>query len=81
MAYEGWIDTKEKLPDEDGEFLCVKQLKSGDRSICLARFMKKFPKYNPVTGKPEYSPYWVCGGNNNIIYWMQLPAIPEGGEG
>lgn len=33
--------------------------------------------YDPVTRTYSTEPYWVCGGNNHIVYWMPLPKIPE----
>ena len=28
-------------------------------------------------GRNYTLPYWVCGGNNNIIAWRPLPPMPE----
>ena len=76
-CYE-WISVEEALP-KDGEksVLAVKQLKDGRRDICIARCIPDYEHYDPDTRQRVRSPYWVCGGNNNIIYWMPLPEIPE----
>lgn len=73
----GWISVKDMLPEDDRTVLAVKQLKDGRRDICIARCIPDYEHYDPDTKQHVRSPYWVCGGNNNIIYWMPLPEIPE----
>ena len=34
-----------------------------------------------VTGEDIVEPYWVCGGNNNVIFWQPLPEIPAKEDG
>lgn len=72
-----WISVKDRLPEDDRQVLAVKQLKSGLREICLARCVLEFEHYDPVTREKVVSPYWITGGNNNIICWMPLPEMPE----
>ena len=76
-----WISVKEALP-ENGEtdVLAVKQLKDGRRSICIARCIPDYEHYDPDTMQKVRGPYWVCGGNNNILFWMPLPGMPGEGE-
>ncbi len=74
---ERWISTADRLPGEEQEVLAVKELKDGRRSICIARCLLEFEHYDPVTLKKYKAPYWVCGGNNNVIYWMDLPEVPN----
>ena len=75
---KGWIDVNERLPESgESNVLAVKQLKDGRRDICIARCIPDYEHYDPDTKQHVRSPYWVCGGNNNIIYWMPLPEIPE----
>ena len=75
----GWISVKDRLPEDQQTVLAVKQLKDGRREMCLARCLLEFEHYDVATGAKVKSPYWVCGGNNNIIYWMPLPEPPKEG--
>ena len=73
----GWISVKDRLPEDDRAVLAVKQLKNGQRDMCLARCIPDSECYDIETGCIIKRPHWVCGGNNNIIYWMPLPDIPK----
>jgi len=74
-----WIPVSEQLPETNTTVLAVKELKSGQRQICIAHCIRDYEHYDPVENKKWIGPYWVCGGNNNIIYWMALPEIPAKG--
>ena len=76
LRSQEWIRVEDRLPKDQETVLAVKQLKSGERSICLAYCIAKYEHYDPVTGETTVGPYWVCGGNNNIIRWMPLPEMP-----
>lgn len=73
---EKWISVKDQLPETDRAVLAVKQLKSGLRDICIARCIPNYARYHYETKTYTEEPYWVCGGNNNVIYWMDLPDMP-----
>ena len=75
----GWISVKERLPEDDRTVLAVKQLKDGRRDMCLARCIPDWEYYDAAAQITRKKPYWVCGGNNNIIYWMPLPEMPKEG--
>jgi hypothetical protein len=75
----GWIGVKDRLPEDDRAVLAVKQLKDGRRDMCLARCIPNYECYDVETRSIIKNPYWVCGGNNNIIYWMPLPEPPKEG--
>ena len=78
FCYYDWISVEEALPaNGETSVLAVKQLKDGRRDICIARCIPDYEHYDPDTRQHVRGPYWVCGGNNNIIYWMNLPEIPE----
>ncbi len=68
------MDAKTDLPENGVPVLAVKQLRNGSRDITIAICYRD---YDIETGEYRYGPYWACGGNNNIIYWMPLPEIPE----
>ena len=73
-----WISVKERLPeDEQVSVLAVKQLKDGRRDVCIARCIPDWEYKDYTTGQTAKKPYWVCGGNNNIIYWQPIPELPE----
>lgn len=72
-----WYNAALDLPKEGQDVLAVKELKNGRREICIARCIPEWEYTDPVTLETSVAPYWVCGGNNNIIYWMPLPKIPE----
>ena len=74
---DGWMDAKTDLPEDNVPVLAVKQLRNGSRVICIAFCKKGYKFYNPDTHDYYIAPYWTCGGNNNILYWMPLPEIPE----
>lgn len=71
-----WISSAAQLPEDGVDVLAVKELKSGQRDICIARCMRNFEYYDVESGEKRTKPYWVCGGNNNILYWMPLPEMP-----
>lgn len=75
-----WHDAVTDLPKDHESVLAVKQLKNGRKEICIAYCMRNYKHYDPISREEWYGPYWVCGGNNNIILWMPLPKIPEKGE-
>ena len=68
-----WRSVNEELPENGEMVLAVKQLKDGRRDICLARCIRNY-EYSKTT---HIGPYWACSGNNNILFWMPLPKIPE----
>lgn len=72
-----WHSAAIELPTENETVLAVKELKNGTRDICLARCIPFYERYNQVTREKEIGPYWITGGNNNILYWMPLPKMPE----
>ena len=72
-----WINAKLELPKNHQTVLAVKELKSGQRDICIAYCIPEYTRKDYATGETVTEPYWVCQGNNNIIYWMPLPKIPE----
>ena len=78
-ADNDWISVKDRLPEDDRTVLAVKQLKDGRRDMCLARCIPNYECYDVETRSIIKKPYWVCGGNNNIIYWMPLPEQPKEG--
>lgn len=72
-----WISVKDRLPENQDTVLIVKELKSGQRQIGLGYCIEHYERHNYTTGETVVEPYWVCGGNNNIIYWTELPEIPH----
>ena len=73
----GWISVKDALPKNQVTVLVVKELKSGQRNIGLGYCIPEYKIHDYTTGEDRVEPYWVCGGNNHVIYWMELPKIPK----
>ena len=71
-----WINVKDQLPENQDTVLIVKQLKSGQRQIGLGYCIREYAHHDYVTGENRIEPYWVCVGNNNVIFWMPLPEMP-----
>lgn len=78
-AMTDWINVNDRLPDSGVTVLAVKQLKNGRRDVTLAYCIREYERYDPVTRTYSTEPYWVCGGNNNILWWMPLPPMPKEG--
>lgn len=72
-----WISAALELPKDGVPVLAVKEKANGSRDICIAHCIREFRYHDYETGEEKVKPYWCCGGNNNIIYWMPLPKIPE----
>ena len=65
-----WHDAITDPPKDGKQVLCVKELKSGTRTLCFGTHWADRP----------YDNGWITGGgNNNVIFWMPLPKIPERG--
>lgn len=72
-----WTSVKDQLPPDQQQVLAVKELRNGRREICLAFCIREWKHYDMNTKQEVIGPYWVTGGNNNIIYWQTLPEIPR----
>jgi len=73
----GWINVKTKLPEPDQTVLAIKKLKNGRLEYALARCIPDWESKDYQTGEVTRRPYWVCGGNNNVIWWTPLPEVPD----
>ena len=76
MRIGEWRDAREELPDGHTEVLILKQLKNGTRTIGIGFCIPDYERTDYQTGEKTVEPYWVCGGNNNVVRWMPLPEIP-----
>lgn len=73
-----WINAALETPRNADPVLCVKQLQSGRREICIGHWHADLREYDYKAGKLLHEGRWVTtGGNNNVIFWMPLPKIPE----
>ena len=72
-----WISTRDRVPDDQKAVLVVKQLKGGQRIIGMGYCIKDYAWKDYRTGEVIRKPYWVCGGSNNVVYWMPLPDLPD----
>lgn len=72
-----WHNAALELPPNHEQVLIVKKLKSGVLQIGLGYCIPDYHYHDYYTDTDRVGPYWVCGGNNNVVYWMPLPKIPE----
>ena len=73
-----WINAELEQPKNNDTVLCVKQLLNGRREICLGRWHADLQEYDYKIMRVVRQGRWVTGGgNNNVLYWMPLPKIPE----
>lgn len=77
MGQTEWISVKDRLPETGQNVLIIKQLKSGMLTMAIGYCIREYSYNDPVTKQLAKRPYWVCGGNNNVIFWMPLPEMPE----
>lgn len=76
----GWISAAEMLPEANKCVLCVKRLKNGRLDMCFGSYNPDgmewdYENNRPRTGVGRWS---TSGSNNNVIWWMKLPELPEG---
>lgn len=81
-SYNEWISVKDDLPDEDGEYLVIKNL-LGTPCITTAAFCNdgyqisraNFDGLKNIFYKYDFESGWyqVMG----VTHWMPLPSIPK----
>lgn len=81
-----WISVKDKLPEKDGEYLCVMNAPFVQPYIKVRSYahnlysVDKYDFYNDKGESGFYrydSEYGYCRAN--VSYWMQLPELPKEG--
>ena len=81
-----WISVKDRLPDTDGEYLCVcyfKLCKSQLYKICY--FAKDLYEVDEIYFKDEkgksgfyaYDGEWGYYECRDVTHWMPLPELPK----
>ncbi len=82
-----WISVKEKLPDTDGNYLCVRDGYFVDFStievLYYAKNLYKVDKYrfDDKKGKDGFYGYdaeWGYSYFRTVTHWMPLPELPKG---
>lgn len=63
MNQKKWVDPGRELPSHCSYVLVCTETKKGKKAI--------------KTGYYDESLGWVCGMNNNVIAWQELPDPPE----
>lgn len=58
----GWISVEDRLPDDARRVLCCTKTQKGVCNIVIGYYMGGM---------------WRCGMNSNVVYWMELPRVPE----
>ena len=81
-----WISVKERLPDEDGEYLvvCGRMNSLLGLSVDFRHFAKDMSKCFSCNEEYASLPGWYfydseCGDveDNSVMYWMPKPALPK----
>lgn len=78
-----WISVEDRLPDEDGKYLCCRS----NKYIGIYSFtqnLRKVDKYD-FAGKNrkgwyDYDSEWGYCEIHSITHWMPLPELPKVGE-
>lgn len=82
-----WISVNDRLPEKDGEYLCVwKGRRSGESFIDRVGFAKNLYKVDEFDFKNEkgksgfygYDSEWGYYSKKWITHWMPLPELPKG---
>ena len=85
-----WISVKERLPEEDGEYLVVLGRLNGEwgPSVDLRRFAKDMRKCFSVIEKFKRRPGWYFYDSEwgdvedpTVTHWMRKPELPSEVEG
>lgn len=58
----GWFSIEDRLPDDARRVLCCTKTQKGIYNIVIGYYMGGL---------------WRCGMNSNVVYWMELPKVPE----
>lgn len=64
-----WKDATDRAncPDSDRDVICVKQRKDGTKSLAIGRYCKEF----------DFNGGWCVSGSVKVVYWMELPKLPD----
>ena len=82
-----WISVKDRLPDRDGEYLCVSlDVFFGKKFIEVHNFTKNLYKVDKYDFKDEKGKSGFYGYDReygyfqigNVTHWMPLPKLPKG---
>ena len=80
-----WISVKDRLPDENGKYLCCcdsEYRKDKHISICFfAKNLSKVDKYDFIDGNRagwySYDSEWGYYEIPGVAHWMPLPELPK----
>ena len=74
-----WWNAKITQPETADYVICIKQLKNGRQEMCLGSFNRDALQWDPEKRDFVKGPgIWrTNGGNNNVIWWTELPEMPE----
>lgn len=77
-----WIDVKERLPEENGRYLCVLDI-WGTKHINALNFALNLQEFDELdfkgvtcAGFYDYDSEYGYFQRNNVTHWMPLPALP-----
>lgn len=75
-----WTSVKDKLPKENGDYLCCCE----DKYICIYSFAKNLSKIDKYdfhgkrkSGWYDYDSDWGYYEISSVTHWMPLPELPK----
>lgn len=78
-----WISVKDRLPSEDGEYLCCTDF-NGHKAMHIYSFAKNLRKVDKYDFKGQnrpgwydYDSEWGYGEMHGVTHWMSLPELPK----
>ena len=66
MSEKDWISVKDRLPEYDGEYLCL--------LIEPQECANEWEIHQVVSNRMNK---WIVKSNQTVTHWMQLPAPPK----
>jgi hypothetical protein len=82
-----WISVKDRLPEKDGKYLCIRHRKNGIRQFIevysFAKNLYKVDEYDfgnhkGKSGFYSYDSEWGYLHQTDVTHWMPLPELPKG---
>ena len=84
MSRMEWIKCSDRLPDDTGRYLVVKEYFSCCRIVSVSSFTQDLYKLNEYAFKDKHRPGWWEYDEDfgyreltNVTHWAELPPLPK----